>query len=160
MALGKSFLSKFKEVFTYDDSAGGTVIRRFALTIESDESGESDPTAAICGAADLILRVESLAQNVPGGRVSMLTHGHGGSPLTCDSGRTVLKLEARARSEEDISYLSELLFEEARMICAKRRLVITEEHISEVRERPEPFAEDFEQAAEVSRQVFGRRAAG
>ena len=154
----QAILSKFKEVFTYDESPREVFLHRFAMTIEADDSGKALPTGPVCGAADLILRMEDIAHHVPGGRAHVVALGSAGVPITCDSGRATLKLEACARQEEDINYLIEHIFEEMRGICARRHLAITVDHMCETQEESVAQDEALRQAAKVAGEVFGHRA--
>lgn len=61
----------------------------------------------------------------------MVSLGDTGVPLSCGPSRVEVKIEARARSEGEMKHLISLLREEARVICDRRRLIITEEQISE-----------------------------
>ena len=69
----------------------------------------------------------------------MVSLGDTECTLSCRPSRVEVKIEACARSEGEMKLLISLLREEARVICDRRRLIITEQQISEraaSRERP------------------------
>ena len=71
----------------------------------------------------------------------------------CES-RVEVKIEACARSEGEMKLLISLLREEARVICDRRRLIITEEQISERVVKPGTPESVTETVTETTR-VYG-----
>lgn len=142
--------SKIREVFTYNEDPKSTHHHRFTVTIETDGSVNPEPSAAVFGAADLLLRLETLAHHVAGGEAEVLSLGDGQTP-----GQAVLKLEASARSEDGIHYLSEHVFDEARRVAEGRHLLITVERKAEERH---PHAEEGAVIEpEITRRSYGHR---
>ena len=127
MAFGQKVLSRVKSALMFDPRSDAPVTRRVAFVIEpnTETQGKApEAGAAISGAAELILRVETAAQAIWGAEAHVVS-------LSCGPTRVEVKIEARARSEGEMKHLISLLREEARVICDRRRLIITEEQISE-----------------------------
>ncbi|MBM6984487.1 MAG: hypothetical protein I3J00_11465 [Mesosutterella multiformis] len=134
MAFGQKVLSRVKSALMFDPRSDAPVTRRVAFVIEPNTETEGkapEAGAAISGAAELILRVETAAQAIWGAEAHVVSLGDTGVPLSCGPTRVEVKIEARARSEGEMKHLISLLREEARVICDRRRLIITEEQISE-----------------------------
>lgn len=134
MAFGQKVLSRVKSALMFDPRSDAPVTRRVAFVIEPNTKTEGkapEAGAAISGAAELILRVETAAQAIWGAEAHVVSLGDTGVPLSCGPSRVEVKIEARARSEGEMKHLISLLREEARVICDRRRLIITEEQISE-----------------------------
>ena len=118
-----SMLSKLKDVFSYAENGQAEDLRHIAIIVEEKES-DSGPSAAFCGVADLILRIEAASRNVYGSSVRVMSVGTTGFPVICSPGSVGLKVEVSAKCEPDMNYLLDLIDEESRVIAEARNLSI------------------------------------
>ena len=157
MAFGQKVLSRVKSALMFDPRSDAPVTRRVAFVIEpnTETQGKApEAGAATSGAAELILRVETAAQAIWGAEAHVVSLGDTGVPLSCGPSRVEVKIEACARSEGEMKLLISLLREEARVICDRRRLIITEEQISERVVKPGTPESVTETVTETTR-VYG-----
>lgn len=108
MAFGQKVLSRVKSALMFDPRSDAPVTRRVAFVIEPNTKTEGkapEAGAAISGAAELILRVETAAQAIWGAEAHVVSLGDTGVPLSCGPSRVEVKIEARARSEGEMKHL-------------------------------------------------------
>ena len=93
-------LSRVKSALMFDPRSDAPVTRRVAFVIEpnTETQGKApEAGAAISGAAELILRVETAAQAIWGAEAHVVSLGDTGVPLSCGPSRVEVKIEACAR---------------------------------------------------------------
>lgn len=95
MAFGQKVLSRVKSALMFDPRSDAPVTRRVAFVIEPNTKTEGkapEAGAAISGAAELILRVETAAQAIWGAEAHVVSLGDTGVPLSCGPSRVEVKI--------------------------------------------------------------------